>query len=179
MGPSLSPRTSSSPSSGAGIVMRFKCSSYEKNTMDVPPLSTYKQRRPTSFDFRIKHFASFCNKYLYHVVFIINEKLQWLPQRFLTNFWESPAQMKSDAFYVQFCFLFLSVSLLFLFFNIAFLTLSVSSKLVPARLTTRASELGKKKSFSKLNPSLKVKFLTKLDKGLIVAYIFYWCINKK
>lgn len=153
MASSLSQRTSSSPSSGAGIVMRCKCSSCEK-TMDVPPLSTYKQRRPTSFDFRIKHFASFCNKYLYHVVFIINEKLQWLPQRFLTNFWESPAQMKSDAFMYSSVFYF-ALSLLFLYFNIAFLTLSVSSKLVPARLTTRALELGEKKGFLKLSLSQK------------------------
>lgn len=119
--PSFSPRPSSSPSSGAGtgIVMRFKCSYGKTKTkkMDVPPLSTYKQRRPTSFNFSIKHFASFCNKYLYHVVFIINEKLQWLPQRFLTNFWESPAQMKSDSFMYSYIFWFLSFSFSVFYFS--------------------------------------------------------------
>lgn len=87
--------------------------------MDVPPLSTYKQKGPTSFNFSIKHFASFCNKYLYHVCIYYQWKPQWLPQRFLTNFWESPAQMKSDSdFFFCLCTVlyFSSVSTLYRFY---------------------------------------------------------------
>lgn len=143
--------------------MRFKCSSYEKK-MDVPPLSTYKQRRPTSFNFSIKHFASFCNKYLYHVVFIINEKLQWLPQRFLTNFLGESSSNEVRCVYVQFYFLFLSlyiclsVALLFLYFNIAFLTLNQECffKISACTFNHQSSRTGQKIHHKKLKFLLNV-----------------------
>lgn len=110
-----------------------------------------KQRRPTSFNFSIKHFASFCNKYLYHVVFIINETAM-ITSDFSQTFGRVQFKWSPILFmYSSSCFSPPPPPLLFLDFNICLLThkriqtRSVSSKWVPARLTERAWELGDKR----------------------------------